>query len=831
MTDKTYQDLEFRVDGDFTYGIANPENLPDYVLEDDFESRLHLNALRVMGKKYLKRDESGNIIQSPRERVYNITRTMAEVERQYGASDEEIDQYTKEFYQIISNLEFSPGGRVWSNAGTGIGALFNCYVIPVPDSIEGIYKQSVANQALIQKEGGGTGFNFSDLRPRGTYVVKSKGVASGVVSFIEQFDKVTEIINSGNRRGANMGIVNVDHPDILDFIYAKSMLGKLTNFNISIGANDEFMKSVKEDSYYKLHFNDKPFTKSQLENIIKNIEENIGGAEVGQKPRPPSLLIAENGVNLIDSYKDEVIGKIENDEVYLHGGKIMDKVADLAWETGDPGMIFLDTINNDNPLINIAPIKATNPCGEQPLHPYDACNLGSVNLEKMVRFENGNSSVDYDKLGRVTKTAIRFMDNVNDASKGPIPEVEQTVLNHRRTGLGVMGWSDMLVQLGIQYDSEEALGLAEKIMTFISEKAKKTSHELAIEKEVFPMWEKSTYALTGKEEDKVRNLQRTTIAPTGTIAMIDDVASGIEPFYALAYTKNIRGGETFQYFNRHLKKIAKERGFWSEEFRKKVEENGSIQNLDEVPDDVKALFKGAYDISHEWHVKMEVAFQRGTDNAISKTINMINSVTPKDVKNVYLSAWEEGLKGITIYRDGSKPIQVLEVKRDGSLENLLNKPRPEVEGTTKKIKTMHGSIFVTMNKVEGTNRPYETIVEHGKSGGLITSYTEALGRAISVGLQVGVPPEVYIEQFKGIEAGVFYDNGKKILSGPDGIAQVMEEFFLGNKNKKTSENQNDISEEAKQAIGEPCTLTKDCKGTVIHAGGCVECNVCGESLC
>jgi ribonucleoside-diphosphate reductase alpha chain len=826
-------DLEFRVENGIVTGLANPERLPGYVLNDDFDKRLSRNALSVMAKKYLKRDRGGNIIQGPRERIYDIARTMAEVERQYGRSDEEVDMFTRQFYEMISQQYFCPAGRIWSNAGTDIGGLFNCYVLPVPDSIDGIF-ESVKKQALIQKDGGGTGFNFSEIRPRGTYVVKSKGVASGVVSFIEQFDKATEIINSGNRRGANMGILDVDHPDILDFIYAKSRMGKLTNFNISIGVTDEFMEAVRRNSYYGLNFNGKPFTRDQLESINKNILGNIGGAEVGQRPRPPSLIISEDGKTVLDSYTNGEIGKIgEDNKVYLYAPKIMDMVARLAWETGDPGIIFLDTINRDNPLPGVGPIKATNPCGEQPLHPYDACNLGSINLERMVRIEDGKASVDYEKIRDVVHKAVRFMDNVNDANKGPIPEVEETVLNHRRIGLGIMGWHDMLVQLGIRYDSEEALDLGERVMRFISEEAKKASHELAKEKGVFPYWDKSVYAETGKEEDKVRNLQRTTIAPTGTISMLFDVASGIEPFFALAYKKNIRGGEEFHYFNRHLERIAKERGFWSEEFRKKVEETGSIQDLDEVPDNVKALFKGAHDIHYDWHVRTEAAFQRGTDNAISKTINMPESASVEDIKSVYLKAHELGLKGITIWRDNCRgTIQVLEKpsKKEKSLEEKLREvreKRPKVIGPTEKFETSYGSVFVTTNvisegELEGT--PYEVFIQHGKSGAVINSYTEALGRLISISLQHGVPVEEIVDQLRGIKADISFDNGRKILSVPDGVAQIMEEYFINRKKGEDEQKKN-------TQPGDPCYLSANCEGRLIRTEGCLKCNVCGESVC
>jgi len=421
--------------------------LPNYVNQDNLEERLSDNSKWTLEQKYLKRNSEGEVVEGPKERLYTIADTIANIDSGYGHSEKEIGKVTENFYNAMTNLDFLPAGRVFTNAGTETKALFNCYVLDPEDSIDpdddlnDIFGE-VRKGARIHKEGGGTGYNFSKLRPRGSYVKKSKGVASGPISFMEQFDKATEIINSGNRRGANMGILDVNHPDIMDFIYAKAIHGKLKNFNISIGATDKFMDATINDGYFPLEFKGNPLTLDDLLNYQSNIEENkLGGSEIGKAPNPPSLIVDKENRRVLDSYTNKDIGRInEENNVELYGPSVMDIIANLAWQTADPGMIFLDAINRENPLPNKGPIKATNPCGEQPLHPYDACNLGSLNLSNMVKKLEDGYEVDWNKLIETTQTAVHFMDNVNDASKGPIKETEDTVLAHRRIGLGVMGW-------------------------------------------------------------------------------------------------------------------------------------------------------------------------------------------------------------------------------------------------------------------------------------------------------------------------------------------------------------------------------------------------------
>lgn len=780
-------------------------NYPRYVKNSIFEKSLTPNQTFPLIKKYLLRDENGQVIEKPSEAIYRMAKTMAEVEFKYGKSQKEVKKYTKEFFDIIDKSLFSPAGRIWTNAGTDIKGLFNCYVLPVDDDLEKIF-ESVKKAAIIHKNGGGTGYNFSKLRPRGTYVKKSKGIASGPVSFITQFDKETEIINSGNRRGANMGILDVNHPDILDFIYAKSKRGELQNFNVSVGIYDKFMEALEKNDYYTLEFNNKPFTAEQLVHIIRNIEENkLGGADVGKKPRPASLKlenlekIVYGESKIIDSYTGTIAGKInEKGEVQLSANYVLDTISKLAWETGDPGIIFIDAINKNNPLLKTkGKIDATNPCGEQPLHPYDACNLGSIILSNMIKKTEIKGKkkyeIDYNKLEDTIKKTVRFMDNVNDANSGPIPEIEKTVLENRRIGLGVMGWADLLVKLELRYDSEEAYALAEKIMKFISDKAKKYSVELAKEKGVFPNFKGSTYD-DGDPNNKVRNVQRTTIAPTGTISMLYNVSSGIEPFFAIAYKKNIRGGDTLYYVLPQFEEKALELGLDLNKILPLISENkGSIQGIKEIPKKLQDIFRTAMDIDYKGHILAQSAFQSFTDNAVSKTINMPSDATIEDIKNAYIFAWKNGLKGITIYRDESKDIQVLEtgVKEKvksltGTIDNPLKVPNimPALKITQR---TTHGNLhtFIVYDAADENKKALEVFGMLGNAGSEEAADIEAMGRATSLYLRSGGKLEKIKEQYIGIgSGGHVIDRAGHITSLPMGFGVALEKYLITMKKYK-----------------------------------------------
>lgn len=827
-------------------GVAK---LPDYVIRDNFEERLSDNAKWTFEKKYLLRDDNGEIIETIKQALYRVARTLAEQEKKFGATEEQVDKWTEKFYRVISSKEFSPGGRVWTNAGTQITGLFNCYVLPVRDNIESIY-DAVKYAALIQKHGGGTGYNFSELRPRGSYVVKSKGIASGVVSFIKQFDRQTEIINSGNRRGANMGVVDITHPDILDFIYAKVERKEITNFNVSVGATEAFMKAVENEEYYDLEWDGKKFMVGKLKYCIRNIEGGLAGAEVGQRPQPPSIKIAENGRDIVDTFKNRIVGRVSKEGVIqLKANVIMDIICELAWRRGDPGMLFLDEVNRNNPLPELGEIKATNPCGEQPLHEFDACNLGSINLDKFVINRNGKAEIDEEKLREITRIVIRLMDNVNDANKGPIKQVEETVLRHRRIGLGVMGFADMLIQLGIPYGSEESFQVAEVVMRIINEEAKQTSLELGKEKGVFPAFALSKYN-TGKDSDRVRNCERTTIAPTGTISMIFDTSSGIEPWFGMVYRKNIRGGESLYYVNKHLEKVAKERGFYSEEILEKIFQNrGKVSGIEEIPEDIRRVFKTTFDLTTEEHVKIQAAFQKYVDNAVSKTINMPNEATIEEVKKAYMDAWKLKLKGITVYRDGCLEIQVLETgSKDKEKEEKLEEKKKFAErkkrrgevvaGKTVKIKTPIGSAFVTLNYDE--DGPRETFITVGKSGSDISADSEAIGRLLSLCFKYGIPLESVTDELKGIKSNPIVTEKGWVYSLADGIAKALEIIDQQGDIHQTEQQTTlptkvaDIeklkvsAENVAQLSGNMCP---DCGNLLETLEGCETCRACGYSRC
>lgn len=564
------------------------------------EPKLTVNALEVLKKRYLLRDEKGETIETPAQMFNRVAETIARIDELYGGDAEE--SY-RDFYEVMSKLEFIPNSPTLFNAGAPLGQLSACFVLPVEDSLESIFS-AVKNTALIEQTGGGVGFDFSRLRPKGDLVRSTKGVASGPVSFMRVFDTVTEIIKAGGkRRGAMMGILRVDHPDIVEFITAKLKEGFLNNFNLSVAVTDNFMKAVEEDGEYEL----------------------------------------------INPRTGAVVKKLRAKEIWK-------LIVESAWKCGDPGVIFIDEINRHNPTPVMGKIEATNPCGEVPLLPHESCNLASINVSKMVKKVNGRLETDWEKLERTVKIGINFLDNVIDANKYPIPEIERTTKANRKIGLGIMGWAELLIQLGVPYDSEEAIRLAEKIMSFILEKGREKSEELGKNRGSFPNFEKSIW----REKHKaMRNATITTIAPTGSISIIAGCSSGIEPLFAVTFMRNVLEGTRLFEVNPLFEKIAKERGFYSAKLLEKIAKSGSIQKIKEIPKDVKRIFVTAMDIKPEWHVKMQAAFQKYTDNAVSKTINLPHTAKVGDVEKIYRLAWKSKCKGITVYRYGSKPEQVL----------------------------------------------------------------------------------------------------------------------------------------------------------------------------
>jgi len=634
------------------------------------KSNLSENALTVLKKRYLRKDKEGNIVETPEQMFKRVASNIASADGKYGEDKDGVKRTEEKFYRLMASLEFLPNSPTLMNAGTPLQQLSACFVLPVDDSIESIY-EAIKYSALIHKSGGGTGFSFSRIRPKGSPVGTTSGVASGPVSFMKVFDASTEAIKQGGRRrGANMGILDVSHPDIMEFITCKEKEGEVRNFNISVAVTDNFMEAAQKGEDYEL----------------------------------------------VDPRTGEVTGR-------LNAAEVLDKIAEMAWKNGEPGLIFIDRINQFNPTPHIGKIEATNPCGEQPLLPYESCNLGSINLSKMVK----EGKVDWEKLKSVVHTAVHFLDNVIDANKYPLSQIEKNTKENRKIGLGVMGFADMLVKLNIPYNSKKALNLAEKVMNFIQEESKKASAELAKKRGTFPNFKGSIW---DKKGIKVRNATTTTIAPTGSISMIADCSSGIEPIFSLVYYKHVLEGEKLLYINSEFEKVAREKGFYSRKLMEKIAENkGSCQNIAEIPEEIKKVFVTALDISYQDHVKMQAVFQKYTDNAVSKTINMPDHTTKSEVKDAFLLAWKLGCKGITIYRDKSRKEQVLNAGKKEE-KALAPRPRPKVTyGMTREIRTGCGDLYVTITEDE-KGEPFEVFAQLGKSGGCAASQTEAIGRLV-----------------------------------------------------------------------------------------------------
>ncbi|RLC34649.1 MAG: ribonucleotide-diphosphate reductase subunit alpha [Candidatus Nealsonbacteria bacterium] len=583
-----------------------------WLLNKEVKTKLSHNALRVLESRYLKKNDAGKIIETPQELFKRVAQNIASAEKYYrpDITDEELFRVEEKFYRMMASLEFLPNSPTLMNAGNVLQQLAACFVLEVPDSMDGIF-EAIKQTALIHQSGGGTGYSFSRLRPQGDIVKSTQGVASGPISFMTVFDAATQTIKQGGkRRGAMMGILRVDHPDILKFITAKAEEGILANFNISVTVTDEFMKAVKESKKY----------------------------------------------NLINPRNNQVWGELD-------AKKVFNLIAHYAWLNGEPGVIFIDTINKYNPTPQLGEIEGTNPCGEQPLLPSESCNLASINLAKMLRKKDGKYEIDWEKLRRIIWDGVHFLDNVIDVNRYPIPEIEKMTKGNRKIGLGMMGWADMLVKLEIPYNSKEALNLAEKIMKFIQEEGHRASEKIAERRGSFPNYKYSIYVAKGKP---LRNATVTTIAPTGTISIIAGCSFGIEPYYALSFVrKHVLGGEEMVEVNPLFEEIAKREGFYSEELMKKIAQKGSVKDMEEVPPKWKKVFVTALDIHYEDHVKMQAAFQKYVDNSVSKTINFPFSATEDDVKAAYLMAYKLGCKGITIYRSESRKQQVLNIQGSG----------------------------------------------------------------------------------------------------------------------------------------------------------------------
>jgi len=575
------------------------------------ELKLPLNAILVLERRYLRKDETGGVAETTAQMFKRIAKGIAAIENQYGKSVDEVSKWEDAFYQAMTSLKFIPNSPTLMNTGTELGQLSACFVLPVEDSIEGIFN-SLKVAALIHKTGGGTGFSFSKLRPKGDIVKTTGGVASGPISFAKIYDTATEVVKQGGRRrGANMGILRVDHPDIMDFIVAKEREGILRNFNISVGVTGEFMEAVENDADFDL-------VNPRNQQMTKRLKARA----------------------------------------------IWNLIIMMAWKNGEPGVVFLDTINRNNPTPQIGEIEATNPCGEQPLLPYESCNLGSIDVSKFVA-EDGKMC--WNSLRETVRLAVRFLDNVIDANVYELPEIEEITKGNRKIGLGVMGFADMLIKRGIKYDTEEGLKAAEELMKFIDDEGHKMSAELGEEKGNFPNFHGSIHERKWKT---MRNATVTTVAPTGTISIIAGCSQGIEPLFAIAYVREVAEtlGRSLVEVNLLFEKIALREGFYSDELIRDVSKRTSVQDLDTIPEQWRRLFTTAHDISAEWHVSMQAAFQKHVDNAVSKTINFPNWATPKDVEKAFMLAFKLGCKGITVYRHGSRETQVLRpVESEGAV--------------------------------------------------------------------------------------------------------------------------------------------------------------------
>ncbi len=752
------------------YGLAkaSPVRLDKSIFIKS-ELPLSENARTVLERRYLKRDGKGQIVETPEQMFRRVAHHIALAEKRYGDGSR-VNEVKETFYRMMAEFRFLPNSPTLMNAGRRLGQLAACFVLPVEDSMEGIF-DSLKSAALIHKSGGGTGFSFSRLRPSKSRVGTTGGIASGPVSFMKIFNTATEQVKQGGtRRGANMAILRVDHPDIMEFIYSKKNGRELNNFNISVAVTDAFMDAVKEDKTY----------------------------------------------DLVDPNEKTKVGELKAPEVYH--AMVMQ-----AWERGDPGIIFLDRINRDNPTPFLGEIESTNPCGEQPLLPLEACTLGSVNLAKFVIEKDGEPTIDFENLQKTVQDAVCFLDDTIDMSKYPLREIEHMVKGNRKIGLGVMGFADLLYQLKVPYNSERAFEVAEEVMRFIQDESHRASKRLAEERGVFENFDKSVF----KDQDgaNYRNATTTTVAPTGTLSIIAGCSSGIEPLFALSFMRHVMDDDELLEVNPYFEMIARERGFYNNELMDIIAQKGSIQDIKEIPKDVREVFVTAHDVSPEWHIRMQAAFQKYTDNAVSKTVNLPKEATVDDVLRVYDLAYDLDCKGVTIYRDGSKKNQVLSFSGSEKQDDVFMtavKERPEtLEGFTTKMVTGMGNLYVTVTEYEG--RPFEVFATIGKSGRSTTAKTEAIGRLVSLLLRSGVKIEKIVDQLKGIggEHPVFQKNGL-VLSIPDAISRVLEKRYLENLSDKGSgKYENSLS-------GETCP---DCGHTISFEEGCMTCHFCGFTKC
>lgn len=750
---------------------------------------LSKNALTVLERRYLIKNGEGVVIETVEELFHRVAGAIAASDRRYDENSD-CEALADSFYGMMTNLEFLPNSPTLMNAGRSLGQLSACFVLPVEDTMEGIF-EAIKQAALIHKSGGGTGFSFSRLRPCGSAVNSTGGVASGPISFMKVFNMATEAVKQGGtRRGANMGILRVDHPDIMEFIHCKTNNKEITNFNISVGLTEKFMNAVEAGKDYEL----------------------------------------------VDPHGGRVTGTLNAREVF-------ECIVDAAWHNGEPGIIFLDRLNRDNVVPKAGEIESTNPCGEQPLLPYESCNLGSINLTKMLKEENGVYSFDWDKLKATAKKAVHFLDNVIDANKYPLKEIDFMTKQTRKVGLGVMGWADALLRLKIPYNSEQAVRLAETVMRAVTEAGREESRELAKIRGTFPLFQESTL----DQEIPQRNATVTTIAPTGTLSLLASCSSGVEPIFGYVYIRNIMDGTEMIEVNPILREVLEERGLHSDELMKKIAKQGSLEGIEEIPEEIRRVFVSAHEVSPEFHIRMQAAFQRHTDNAVSKTVNFCNSATREEVAEVYKLAFRLGCKGVTIYRDGSRSEQVLnigKVKKDGREESpaeggqavIKPRTRPDMTaGITERVRIGCGNLYITVNYDD--KGICEIFTNTGKAGGC-PSQSEATARLASIALRSGIDVRSIIDQLKGIRCpSTIRQSGMKCTSCPDAIAKAIERVYqqqvrLGHwAEPELSAAEGSAASQVESVVPGRMRFCPECGAKLEHEGGCVICRNCGYSKC
>ncbi len=778
---------------------------------------LRPNALKVLAARYLKKDEKGKPCETPKDLFWRVASTIAAAERSFPAcTPERVEQWARTFYDLMATGTYQPNSPTLMNAGREMGMLSACFVLPVEDSIEGIFS-SIKATALIQKAGGGTGFDFSRLRPRGDFVRSSGGTTEGPLSFIQVFSAATNAIQQGAfRRGANMGMLRVDHPDVLGFITIKDDLTKLTNYNISISVTDEYISQLRAD-----------------------------------RTAPHKLLNPRTG---------ERTPLTRPDGTPVSVGEIWDLIIEHAWRTGEPGVIFIDRINATNPTLHIGRMEATNPCGEQPLLPYEACNLGSINVAKFVRRENGRPYLDETSLRDCVRKCVRFLDNVVEVNNYPLPEIREMCLGNRKIGLGVMGIADALYEMGLSYCSDEGVAFGERVMKILNDESHDASEALAVERGCFPFWPGSSWQKQGR---KMRNACSTTVAPTGTISIIANCSGGIEPLFSLAFFRQVLDGARLPEVHEAFLRVAKERGFYSEGLIERIAEAGSIQGFDEIPEDVRKVYISAHDVEPEWHMRMQAAFQKHCDASISKTINFAHEASVEDVRRIYEMAIDLDVKGVTVYRDGCRDLQPMALS---STKHVVAGAAPVASVTTAPVApavgltpvrlpeimpslrvrqmTPFGNMHVKIAVDARAEQELEVFAQLGKGGDIANSDLEAICRMISLFLRCNGTLEMVMSQLEGIGSSLSIPSRDgRILSLADGLAKALGRYLAAKRkfglralllgevdpaDLAAGTGTPGPSTSAKTAFKVKCPA---CSFDLTFAEGCAKCHSCGFSQC